>query len=88
MLLGNNGSPSNSRPEDIHNAGIDLDDNEVLDQDLGEEGEVDDDPEPARKARVLTLYDEDLALPPGKKKERRMWDIIPLRTQRRQTGHI
>ena len=57
---------------------IDLNDDEVLEQERGEEGEVDDSPEPLRRLRILTIVSKESNL--GRNaKLRRKWEVLSLR---------
>ncbi|KAK7465519.1 hypothetical protein VKT23_005493 [Stygiomarasmius scandens] len=83
------GSSHRSTPEDLAQSGIDLADSEILDEDRGEEGEVDDSPETGRDIRMLTVADKkksDKHLL-EKAKMRRTWQIIQLRNMNARTGH-
>lgn len=65
---------------------IDLRDDEILDLDIGEEGEVDDSPDLLRLVRVVTVsptdYDKTVVAP--YKALRRQWELLPLRATRAQ----
>lgn len=69
------------RPEEVFSGTIDLDENEVVDDERGEEGEVDNSHELRRKVRMLTIVDKqenDKAL--GEKaRVRRQWKVVALR---------
>lgn len=67
-------------PDEVFNGDIDLHDDEVLEQDRGEEGEVDDSLELMRRMRVLSLSKEDLDASNPKARLRRQFEIVPLRT--------
>jgi hypothetical protein len=78
----------NATPDDVFNSGdIDLKEEEVLEEDRGEEGEVDDSPEPMRRVRVLTIVDKakgERAL--GEKARlRRRWEILSIRKTNKKT---
>lgn len=66
-------------PDEVFNGDIDLNEEEVLEQDRGEEGEVDDSPEAIRKIRVLSLDREYLYNSGQKAQARRKFEVIPLR---------
>jgi len=66
-------------PDEVFNGDIDLHEAEVLEQDRGEEGEVDDSPELIRKLQVLCLTQEDLNASGQKARTRQQFEIIPLR---------
>jgi len=79
---------SNATPEAVFSTGdIDLREDEILETERSEEGEVDDSPEKLRLVRVVGLtQDEEKAL--GEKaKSRWRWEVIPLRSTRNRTGH-
>lgn len=78
FLSGGPVSPK-ATPDEVFNGDIDLNDDEVLEQDRGEEGEVDDSPELIRRVHVLSLRREDLDTSGPKAKLRRQFEIIPLR---------
>ena len=71
-------------PDYVFDSGeIDLTEDEILDQDRGEEGEVDDSLEPLRLANVIAVRKADENRPVGQKASlRRQWEILPLRTTR------
>ncbi|KAK0233524.1 hypothetical protein IW262DRAFT_1452053 [Armillaria fumosa] len=80
-------SPTQSTPEDVYKSGVDLGEDEVVEEERGEEGEVDDSPEPSRKVRMLsvvsaTMEDESLV---EKARNRRRWQIEPLRIASKRT---
>lgn len=73
-------------PDQVFGDGeIDLRDDEILDLDRSEEGEVDDSPDPLRLVRVVTIsptdYDKTVA---PYKALRRKWELLPLRATRAQ----
>lgn len=59
---------------------IELAEDDVLEQDRGEEGEGDDSPALVRKVRVLALYPGDLSTAGVNARNRRQWEVLPLRT--------
>ena len=76
----------------MFNAEIDLNEDEVLEEDKGEEAEVDDSPDMGRKVRIV-------AVPTGEKKmmdlllsenakRRRKWVVTPLRSANAKTGSV
>ncbi len=80
-------SPTHSTPEEVYKSGVDLGEDEVVEEERGEEGEVDDSPEPSRKVRMLsvvnaTMEDESLV---EKARNRRRWQIEPLRIANKRT---
>ncbi|KIM71530.1 hypothetical protein PILCRDRAFT_752748 [Piloderma croceum F 1598] len=66
-------------PDEVFNGDIDLKEEEVLEQDRGEEGEVDDSPEAIRRMRVLALTQVDLNTSGHKARARWQFEITPLR---------
>ncbi|KDQ63158.1 hypothetical protein JAAARDRAFT_147176 [Jaapia argillacea MUCL 33604] len=76
------GSPTRPKatPEDVFDADIDLNEHEIVEQDRGEEGEVDDSPNGTRRVRVLAVDKGDDAELGDKARQRRRWQIVPLRT--------
>lgn len=73
-----------ARPDQVFDQGeIDLRDDEILDLDRGEEGEVDDSPDLLRVVRVVTVspHDYDKTVAPYKALRRR-WELLPLRAAR------
>lgn len=84
------GSPPKSTPEEVSKSDIDLNEDEILEQERGEEGEVDDSTEAIRKVRVLSIANkmkEDRAL--GEKtRARRRWQVIPLRKSKSSNSRI
>ncbi|KAK0456165.1 hypothetical protein EV421DRAFT_1895420 [Armillaria borealis] len=80
-------SPTHSTPEEVYKSGVDLGEDEVVEEERGEEGEVDDSPEPSRKVRMLSVVDatvEDESLV-EKARNRRRWQIEPLRIANKRT---
>jgi hypothetical protein len=77
-------------PEEVFSGDIDLAEDDVLEEERGEEAEVDDSPEPMRCIRMLTLVDKvrrDKLL--GEKaRARRRWEIISLRTTIKRTDTL
>jgi hypothetical protein len=77
-----------AKPEEVFSGTIDLDENEVVDEERGDEWEVDDSYEPGRKVRMLTITrkeESDKAL--GEKtRARRQWQIISLRRHDARTN--
>ncbi|KAF5368500.1 hypothetical protein D9758_002148 [Tetrapyrgos nigripes] len=82
-------SSSQSTLDDMAQSGIELGDDEILDEDRGEEGEVDDSTDLLRDVRMLTIADKknsDKHLL-EKARNRRKWQIIQLRSMNARTGH-
>lgn len=79
--------PSSATPETVFSSGeIDLREDEILEQERSEEGEVDDSLERRREVRVLALAKEEVDAASAKAKLRRQWEIIPLRASRKSTS--
>lgn len=89
LSLWSGGSPqAQATPDEVFNGAIDLNEDEILEEERGEEAEVDDSPELGRSVRMLTLVNktlDDWELV-GKAKKRRQWQITPLRTANARTG--
>jgi hypothetical protein len=84
------GRPAQTTLEEVYDADIDLHENEVIETERGEETELDDSSEIARQVKVIftmnkELDDKELS---EKAKNRRRWEILPLRTTSRRTGGI
>ncbi|KAJ7762386.1 hypothetical protein DFH07DRAFT_814203 [Mycena maculata] len=82
-------SPPPATPEAVFSSDIDLAEHEVLEEERGEEAEVDDSPEWGRKIRALGIVnkarEEQQIIPEAR--NRRRWQIIPLRqTDARTSG--
>lgn len=77
-----------AKPEEVFSGTIDLDENEVVDEERGDEGEVDDSYEPGRKVRMLAIIrkqESDKTL--GEKaRVRRQWKVISLRRHDARTN--
>lgn len=71
-------------PEQVFNGDIDLNEDDVVEEERGEEGEVDDSPEAGRKVRVIGVVDRDRVLN-EKARNRRRWVVTPLRTVNAKT---
>lgn len=88
-LLTGSSAPPPARPDELFNADIDLTEEEIVDEEKGEEGEVDDSPELGRKVKIITVPTEekkmmDLLLS-EKARNRRKWVVVPLRTKQART---
>ncbi|KZT30917.1 WD40 repeat-like protein [Neolentinus lepideus HHB14362 ss-1] len=75
-----------SNPEEIFGGELELHDDEILEQDRGEEGEVDDSLDPIRRVRVLGVTDESDKGLGEKATLRRKWEVIPLRETRKKVA--
>jgi len=87
FFAGDSGSPTKATPDEVFNGDIDLKEDDMLEEDRGEEGEVDDSPEGMRRVRVLCItdQDEDKRKLAGKARTRRRWEVIPLRKSNKRT---
>lgn len=85
FLTGTTQEPK-SRPEDIFNGDIDLAEDEIIETDRTEEGELDDSPAPARKLRMVPLTEDDIKASSEAARKRGRWAVIPLRSSRATTG--
>jgi len=64
----------------VFGGGIDLAEDEMLEQDRGEEGEVDDSLDPQRFLRILSIDQADALPPKGTNaRKRRQWQVSALR---------
>lgn len=80
-------APSTPRPDQVFDSGdIDLREEEILEQDRSEEGEVDDSAEKWRQVRVIGISKEDEQIVGEKAKTRRQWIVVPLRAHKSRTG--
>jgi len=73
-------------PDDVFNGEIDLQEDSILEQERGEELEVDDAPDWIRKIRMLSLRPKDLETVGQKAGKRRQFQIIPLRKAVKMRG--
>ncbi|EIN13847.1 hypothetical protein PUNSTDRAFT_95209 [Punctularia strigosozonata HHB-11173 SS5] len=82
------GSPSttSANPEQVFDGRIELGDDDTLESERGEEGEVDDSPDKNRRLRLVKIEEgrpaSDAAI------QRRQWEIIPLRRAKAHTGAL
>jgi DDB1- and CUL4-associated factor 11 len=83
------GPHRHANPDEIFNTGdIDLREDEILETDRSEEGEVDDSPEKYRPIRVVGVTKEEEAVLSQSAKKRRQWTVTPLRvTKHKRIGH-
>lgn len=82
FFSGHNAVPQ-ATPEEVFSSDIDLKEDEVLEEERGEEAEVDDSPELGRKVRVLASDEKSLG---AKARDRRRWQVAALRTTDARTG--
>ncbi|KAF9566896.1 hypothetical protein CPC08DRAFT_747079 [Agrocybe pediades] len=90
FLTGGGPPPAPARPDDVFNGDIDLNEDEILEEERGEEAEMDNSPEPGRKVCMLAVStaDKDMMdlLLSEKARKRRKWVISPLRTTNKRTA--
>jgi len=88
LLAGSVSTQPKSTPEEVFSGDIDLAEDEMLEQDRGEEGEVDDSYEPQRKLRLLSIPAR--ATPPEgtNARKRRQWQVSSLRRSAAHRGRI
>ncbi|CCL98108.1 uncharacterized protein FIBRA_00102 [Fibroporia radiculosa] len=76
-----------STPDEVFYSGhFDLREEEILEQDRSEEGEVDDSLERLRKVRVLALAKEEVHAASQKAKLRRQWVVVSLKASKTRTN--
>ncbi|KAF8846158.1 WD40 repeat-like protein [Paxillus ammoniavirescens] len=80
FLSGGSPTKPKSSPEEVFSGDIDLREDEMLEQDRGEEGQVDDSPELVRKLRVLAVDPRDAPPEETSARKRRQWQVLSLRT--------
>ena len=70
----------------IESGEYDLRENEIVEEERAEAEEVDDNPDPARQVKVYGFRPRDLAEGAGnpRARERRRWEIVPIRKERRR----
>lgn len=81
---------THATPEEVFSGVIDLDENEVIEEERGEEAEADDSAELGRRVRMLTIVrGREGDQPSGEKaKSRRQWEILSLRKVDARTGAL
>lgn len=80
-------APTSPRPDQVFDSGdIDLREDEILEQERSEEGEVDDSYEKFRQVRVIGVAKEDEQVVGEKAQARRQWKVVPLRKHKHRTG--
>ncbi|EKM61355.1 uncharacterized protein PHACADRAFT_85198 [Phanerochaete carnosa HHB-10118-sp] len=80
-------APTSPRPDQVFDSGdIDLREDEILEQERSEEGEVDDSPEKWRQVRVIGIAKEDGQIAGEEAKKRRQWIVVPLRAHKTRTA--
>jgi len=86
LFSGSVSTQPKSTPEEVFSGDIDLAEDEMLEQDRGEEGEVDDSLEPHRNLRLLSI-DARAAPPEGTNaRKRRQWQVLSLRRSAAHRG--
>jgi len=89
-LTGNLAPPQQARPDEVFNGDIDLAEDEVLEEDKGEEAEVDNSPDLRRNVRIIAVPTAEKStmdlLLSEKARKRREWVVTPLRTVSAKTG--
>ncbi|CAA7268039.1 unnamed protein product [Cyclocybe aegerita] len=82
-------APAQAQPDEVFGADIDLNEDELVEEERSEEAEIDNDPELARKVRIVTAptAEKDMLdlLLSEKARNRRRWVISPLRTTNAKT---
>ena len=85
------GAPASSKakPEEVFNGDIDLAEDEVVEEERGEEAEMDNSAEPSRKVTLIAVSSDqkdmlDLLLS-EKARNRRRWQVLPLRVGNAKT---
>lgn len=79
LLSGSLSAQPQSTPEEVFGGDIDLAEDEMLEQDRGEEGEVDDSPEPQRNLRLLSIVPGGTPPEGTNARRRRQWQVFALR---------
>jgi len=74
-----------ARPEEVFDGEIDLREHEIVEEERGLEGEVDDSPELGRKVVVVGIVADELEGGPAN--ARRTWTVRPLRRLNAKTSH-
>ncbi|KAK2461517.1 hypothetical protein APHAL10511_005980 [Amanita phalloides] len=92
IFAGSNGTKTENaddrmpaRPDEVFDGEIDLKENEVVEEERGAEGEVDDSPELYRNVVVVGVAaDEGVS---RQARSRRIWTVLPLRRLNARTSH-
>lgn len=84
MLAGAGHKTANVTPDDVFgNGAIDLKEDEIMDEDRGEENEIDDSTEALRLANIICIPKSQEGKPVSERANfRRQWEILPLRATR------
>ncbi|EFI28711.1 hypothetical protein CC1G_13737 [Coprinopsis cinerea okayama7 len=90
LLSGQQQQPlRHSKPDEVFDGRIELNEEDIIDEERGEEGEVDDSGEMLRQVRVIAVDRNE-----GKRKvserarKRRTWNVYPLRKSNARTGGL
>ncbi|KAF9469760.1 hypothetical protein BDZ94DRAFT_25983 [Collybia nuda] len=77
-------------PEEVFSGVIDLNENEIIEEERGEEAEVDDSNELGRKVRMMSIIrsQESNQVSGEKARNRRRWEIMSLRRMDARTGAL
>lgn len=85
-FLSGHSSPTSARPDEVFDSGnIELREDEILETERSEEGEVDDSPERHRQVRVVGVTKEEEQAAGEKANARRQWLVVPLRSVKSRT---
>lgn len=76
-----------ARPEEVFDGEIDLSEHEVVEEERGLEGEVDDSPELGRKVVVVGIAPNEREGAVSLANARRRWTVHPLRRLNARTSH-
>ena len=83
-------APPQAKPDEVFNGDIDLTEDEVVEEERGEEAEVDNSADLGRKVKIVVVPTAEKAMMDlvlsEKAKRRRKWVVIPLRTSNAKTG--
>ncbi|TFK26691.1 hypothetical protein FA15DRAFT_667165 [Coprinopsis marcescibilis] len=83
-MLGGGQAPAQSKPDEVFDGRIELQEEDIVEEERGEEGEVDDSVELLRRVKVVTVGKKDSQ----RAKKRRTWVVLPLRKTTARTGGI
>lgn len=76
-----------SKPEEVFNGTIELNDEDIVEGERGEEGEVDDSGELMREVKIIAVDDNEKT-PSRNTIKRRTWVVYPLRKSNARTGGL
>jgi len=74
------------KPKEIFDGNIDLKGEEIVDEDRGQEDEVDDSPEIGRHVRMVSVIKNNEGELSNRARRRRQWVVSPLRRLNARTG--